>query len=191
MANKIQAKYSVQFGINTGTFTLSDSSRNENFGVTAQDLVVTLLSGVYAGQSLYFDFKSPLIIRRARVDAVGAPGLQRPYLSGGAGSAANIKINLLAVDGLDTPAGGFGLVIPNWGAWFDVDTKVEPYTTTPAPVWSLPDNKQPYKFNAASASTFAYDGYNLSSDYVGQDFRPVISLEIETGGAYNTSMVLI
>ena len=36
-----------------------------------------------------------------------------------------------------------------------------------------------------------YDGYKISSDYVGQEWRPVVTLEFETNGVYNASFGLI
>ena len=43
----------------------------------------------------------------------------------------------------------------------------------------------------SNQGSFSYDGYNLSSDYVGQEFQPRVILELDTPGVYNTSLVLI
>lgn len=191
-AKNIEGLYTVQFGVNTGTFTLSDSSRDESQGATDQDLTVTLLGGKYGGESIYFDFEKNFKILRARIDAVGAPGLQRPYQAGATGLAAALNINIVAANGNDDPAGGLRLRLPNWGAWYDINAKIKPYETTPAPVWTYPDNIKPVKLRLAGTGTyFAYDGYNLSADYVGQDWRPVVTLEIDTAGVYNYGLVLI
>lgn len=186
----VQGKYTVQFGITADTFTLSDSSRNENAAPTDQDLTVNLLSGKYAGQSLYFEFNNILLIKRAKIDAVGAPGLQRPYTPG-SGAAADLKFNLIANNGNDDPMGGFGLLFPNWGEWYEIDTPVKPFDVPVAPVWNMPGGIKPYKLNMSSFSTIYYDGFNLAAEYVGQEFRPVITLELETPGVYNTAMILI
>lgn len=182
-------KYLLQFGITANTFTLSDASRNESQGPTGQDPAVTLLSGKYGGSGVYFEFEHILKIKRARVDSVGAPGLQRPYIAGASGSAASLYINFKAVDGSDTPCGGLQLIIPNYNKWFDVEASARPFETSPAPVWTTP--QKPYKLSIASQSSFNYDGYNISSDYVGQDWRPVVTLEVETGGIYDYSLHLI
>jgi hypothetical protein len=189
---QIQAIYSLQCGVNTGTFTLSDSSRYETDGAADQDLAVTLLGGYHGGEAVYFEFENIIKIKRAKIDAVGAPGLQRPYISGSAGVAAVVAFNLAALNGVGENVGGFKLLFPNWGEWFDVNVKVRPFETSPAPSWNLPENRKPIKLQLASAPTvFAYDGYNLSADYVGQDYRPVITLDVETAGVYNNSFVLI
>lgn len=187
MAN-VQGKYLVCFAPNMNTWNLSDSSRNESRAPADQDLNVILLSGYYAGNILYFERNNILRIKRAMIESNGARGLSAPLK----GYAGIIKVNLKAVTTGEEATGGFHLDIPDYNTWYDVETLVKPFATTPAPDYSgVPDGKQPYKMSISNQGSFAYDGYNLSSDYVGQEFQPRVILELDTPGVYNTSLVLI
>lgn len=185
---KVQGKYIVSFMPNMNTWNLSDNSRNESRAPADQDLNVVLLSGQYAGNNLYFERNNILRIKRAMIESHGAPGLKAPLK----GYAGIIKINLKAVTTGEEATGGFEIIIPDYDKFYDVDTAVNPFITSPAPDYSgVPDGKQPYKMSISNQGSFAYDGYNLSSDYVGQEFQPRVIMELDTPGVYNTSLVLI
>ena len=187
MAN-VQGKYLVGFSPDMNTWNLSDNSRNESRAPADQDLSVNLLSGLYAGNYLYFERNNVLRIKRVMLESNGAPGLQAPLK----GFAGIVKVNLKAVTTLEEGCGAFILEIPNYNNWYDVDTIVKPFTTTPAPDYSARmDNYQPYKMSISNQGSFAYDGYNLSSYYVGQEFQPRILMELDTAGVYTTSFVLV
>lgn len=187
MAN-VQGKYLVSFQPNMNTYTLSDASRNESGSPSDQDLNVILLSGKYAGNALYFERNNILRIKSVMVESNGAAGLRAPLK----GFAAVIKVNLKAVTTLEEPTGGFQLDITEYNKWYNVDTIVKPFETQPAPDYTgIPQNKQPYKLSISNQSYFAYDGYNLLSAYVGQEWAPRIVMELDTPGVYNTSLVLI
>lgn len=187
MAN-VQGKYLVSFQPDMNAAKLSDASRNESASPADQDLNVILLSGKYAGNALYFERNNILTIKRVMVESNGAAQLRAPLK----GLAAVIKVNLNAVTPLEEPTGGFQLDITEYNKWFNVDTLVKPFETAPAPYYTgIPENKQPYKLAISNQSYFAYDGYNLLSDYVGQEWAPRVVMELDTPGVYNTSLVLI
>lgn len=187
MAN-IQGLYTVSFAPNMNAWTLDDASRNESRAPADQNLNVLLLSGKYAGNNLYFERNNVLRIKRFMVESNGAPGLQAP-LNGYAGI---IKVNLKAVTSLEEPTGAFELIAPNFNTWYNVDTAIRPYETTPAPDYSARTDKyQPYKMSISNQGSFAYDGLNISSDYKGEELQPRVLLEIDTAGVYTTSFILI
>ena len=75
---------------------------------------------------------------------------------------------------------------------YNVNAIVKPFETTPAPDYSARTDKyQPYKIAISNQGAFAYDGYNLSSDYVGQEWQPRVIMEIDTAGVYTTSFILV
>ena len=187
MAN-VQGKYLVSFSPDMNTWNLSDNSRNESRAPADQDLSVNLLSGLYAGNYLYFERNNVLRIKRVMLESNGAPGLQAPLK----GFAGIVKVNLKAVTTLEEGCGAFALDIPNYNTWYDVDTIVKAFTTDPAPDYSArADKLQPYKMTISNQGFFAYDGYNLSSGYVGQEFQPRVLMELDTAGVYTTSFVLV
>ena len=187
MAN-VQGKYLVSFSPNMNTWNLSDNSRNESRAPADQDLNVLLLSGLYAGNNIYFERNNILTVKRVMVESNGAPGLKAPLK----GFAGIVKINFKAVTSLEEPTGGFQLDIPNYNEWYEVNTVVKAFTTDPAPDYSARTDKyQPYKMAISNQGNFAYDGYNLSSDYVGQEFQPRVLMELDTAGVYTTSFVLV
>ena len=185
---KVQGKYLVSFQPDMNSWTLSDASRNESRSPADQDLNVILLSGKYAGEALYFERNNVLRIKRVMVESNGAALLRAPLK----GLSAVIKVNLNAVTTLEEPTGGFQLDITEYNKWFNVETLVKPFETDPAPDYTgIPENKQPYKLRISNQGYFAYDGYNLLSDYVGQEWAPRVVMELDTPGVYNTSLVLI
>ena len=187
MAN-VQGKYIVCFSPDMNSWTLSDNSRSESRAPADQDLNVLLLSGKYAGNILYFERNNVLTIKRVMIESNGAAGLRAPLK----GFAGIIKTNLKAVTPLEEGCGAFELEIPDYNTWYDVETLVKPFETTPAPDYSARTDKyQPYKMTISNQGSFAYDGYNLSSDYVGQELQPRVIMEIDTAGVYTTSFILV
>lgn len=187
MAN-VQGNYLVSFQPDMNAWTLSDASRNESRSPIDQDLNVVLMSGIYAGNLLYFERQNILKIKRVMVESNGAAGLRSPLK----GFAAVIKFNLKAVTTLEEGTGGFRLDISEFDKWYNVDTILKPFKTEPAPDYTgLPNGIEPYKMTISNQGYFAYDGYNLSADYVGQEWAPRVLMELDTPGVYNTSFVLI
>ena len=185
---RVQGNYLVSFQPNMNAWTLSDNSRNESRAPADQDLNVILLSGYYAGNSLYFERNNVLRIKRAMIESNGAPGLKAPLK----GYAGIIKVNLKAVTTGEEATGGFQLDISEYNKWYEVNTLVRPFETQPAPDYTgVPDGKEPYKMAISNQGYFSYDGYNLSADYVGQEWAPRVLMELDTAGVYNTSLVLI
>lgn len=184
---KVQGKYLVRFAPDMNSWTLSDNSRNESRSPSDQDLNVVLLSGLYAGNNLYFERSSILKIKRVYLESNGAPGLKAPLN----GSAGTVKINFTAVTTGAESMGGVSLVFSDFNKWYDVDTVVNPSIGNYPDFSQYTNGIQPYKMAISSQGSFNYDGYNLSSDYVGQEFTPRVIMEIETAGVYTYSFELI
>ena len=187
---KIQGKYLASFALINNTYTLSDSSRDETATIAADmDIKPTLIGGSYGGQAVTFDYNSKLFIKRVKLDAAGAPGLQRPY-DGGQAFAGVLGFSLVGQND-DAPVLGYLFFrIPNYGEWAEVNTVVNPSEM----VEMDPDGSglKTYKLVLKRDLTLLhYDGYNMSSDYVGQEWRPVVTLEFETNGVYTPTFVLV
>ena len=190
-AQKVQGFYLASFAIDNNTFTLSDSSREETATIAADmDIKPTLIGGEHGGEAVTFDYNSILNIKRVKLDSAGAPGLQRPYNVGQC-FAGVMGFSLVAQNAAADVLGYLFFRIPNYSDWTNVNTTVKPFET----VTSIEPNsagKKSYKLVLNRDLTrFDYDGYNMSSDYVGQEWRPVITLEFETNGVYNASFSLI
>jgi hypothetical protein len=184
---KVQGFYLASFAIDNNTFTLSDSSREETATIAADlDIKPTLIGGEYGGQAVTFDYNSILKIKRVKLDAAGAPGLQRPYNVGQC-FAGIMGFNLVAQNDAANILGSLFFRIPNYGDWTDVNTTVKPFVTA-ATFAGVKSYKLVLKRDLTS---FNYDGYKISIDYVGQEWRPVVTLEFETNGVYNPSFLLI
>lgn len=169
------------------SWNLSDNSRNESRSPANQIVNVVLLSGKYAGSIIYFERNNVLTIKKAMIESNGAPGLQAPMK----GYAGIIKINIQSQTSGEG-SGGFQLTIPEYNKWYDLKTMVKPFETLPEPDFTgAPAGVHPLIFQIASQGSFAYDGYNISSDYVGQEFAPRVILELDTAGVYNNSYAVI
>lgn len=188
---KVQGFYLASFAIDNNTFTLSDSSREETATIAADmDIKPTLIGGEYGGQAVTFDYNSILKIKRVKLDAAGAPGLQRPYNVGQC-FAGIMGFSLVAQNDNADVLGSLFFRIPNYGDWTDVNTIVKPFETVTSIEPNI-DGKKTYKLVLKRDLTrFEYDGYNMSSDYVGQEWRPVVTLEFETNGVYTSSFNLV
>lgn len=188
---KVQGFYLASFAIDNNTFTLSDSSREETATIAADmDIKPTLIGGEYGGQAVTFDYNSILKIKRVKLDAAGAPGLQRPYNVGQC-FAGIMGFSLVAQNAAADELGSLFFRIPNYGDWTDVNTIVKPFETVTSIEPNI-DGKKTYKLVLKRDLTrFEYDGYNMSSDYVGQEWRPVVTLEFETNGVYTSSFNLV
>lgn len=185
---RVQGNYLVSFQPDMNAWTLSDNSRNESRSPANQDLNIILMSGTFAGNVLYFERKNILKIKRIMVESNGAACLRAPLK----GFAAVMKFNLKAVTPLEEATGGFQIDVTEYNKWYDVNTFVRPFQTQPAPDYTgVPDGKEPYKVAISNQGYFSYDGYNLSADYVGQEWAPRVLMELDTPGVYNTSLVLI
>lgn len=184
MAN-VQAKYLLSFSLTGNTYTIDDSTRDKQNSISA-DLQVnpTLISGSNGGTGVFFEYNNVIKINRIRIDPVGAPGLQRPY-NGAQGYAALIYCRLLTNDGNNTQVASFVFRVPNYGDWVDCNIYVRPFESNVNPA---PDSegRRAIKLEILQYGTsFNYDGLNIDSIYVGENWNPVVMMDVETSGVYD------
>ena len=183
MAN-VQGKYLLRFVVPETSYTFTNNARNAAFHPTAGDKMVDLRALNSSGTNTRVHFISAYkcTILRACIVPNGAPGLQAgnntPY------AAATVKFIVGQDDGL----GGIdaftlvNLTFPNWGEWIEINKTFNPFEANLDPLPQLCD----LFIRGGSDSMFYCDDFNLQADFVGQDVTPIIELEIDTAGLYDT-----
>ena len=183
---RVQANYLLTF--KTETFVLDDSTRSKQ-NTLSDDLIVKpqidCCNNNAGLNGVSFEYNNLIKIKRVRVDSVGAPGLQRPY-NGSYGYAARIHAEFLTTDGNNTALEDFILRVPNYNTWYDSELVIRPFASNTPPDPD-PYNRRIIVLNILqSGTTFNYDGYNMSAVYVGENWNPVVNIEVETSGVYDS-----
>lgn len=115
-----------------------------------------------------FNAGQKLVIKRARLVSRGAPGLQT-------GSDYTYAAKLRMIQGKSDPQSGFvrnagtgevPLIFSTWNEWEDKDFEMV-FTE---------DNSS---LGRAVNSQLTYMDFNVQEDFVGQDFYPVLEMEVE------------
>lgn len=183
---KVQANYLLSFNIPNETFVLDDSTRAKSNVISGDaDLLPSLVSGENGGTGVYFEYNNEIVIRRARVDSVGAPGLQRPY-NGAQGYAAIMAFKMLSTDGNNTDLGTFKIRVPDYNKWFECEVHLRPFSGNANPAPNV-NGQRPVKLQIKQVGTqFEYDGLNMDNVYVGESWNPVIMFDVETPGVYDS-----
>lgn len=184
---KIAGSYFVHFEIPETEYTFTGNARNAEFHPTAGDKSADMraLNSYGSNTAVKFITENSVTIKRARIVGAGAPGLQ----AGNALPFMACRLSMFAgvghgegepVDVLDS----FHLSLTNWGEWQDVNKTFSPYANAAA-LESLPQICDLF-INGGADSLFWCDDFNLQDDFVGQTVKPVLELEIDTAGMYDT-----
>ena len=189
----VQANYILSFTPTGETYVLDDSTRDVSNGLSVDIQVNPSLvsgNGTVGGNGVFFEYNNRIKIKRVRVDAPGAPGLQRPYNVSQC-YAAVMYFNMLTTDGNNTDVGAFILRVPDFGTWFDCNVNFMPFNSNVNPAPNV-NGQKPVKLQILQYGTsFNYDGYKMSADYVGQNWRPVILMDVETSGVYDSNYLTL
>lgn len=184
---KIAGSYFVHFEIPGTEYTFTGNARNAQFHPTAGDKRADMraLNSSGSNTAVKFITQNSITIKRARIVGAGAPGLQ----AGNASPFLACRVSLFAgvdhgegepVDRLDSTH----ISLMNWGEWQDVNKTFTPYDNAAA-LESLPQICDLF-IDGGANSLFWCDDFNLQEDFAGQTVKPILELEIDTAGMYDT-----
>lgn len=193
MNNKaIKGKYTVITSPSFASpYTFSGSDRNAELKPKEEPLII-LPCGNYDPDygldlSVNFVYDNMITIKKVKLNSPGAPGLR-------SNNSIAAQILLYSICGKmgkksDDSDGdileNYGIIIPNWNEWIDVNIAVKPYENDLSIDWSqyeIIEGKKPASFGIYQQSKFYIDDYNVQSAYIGETFTPSIEFEIETAG---------
>lgn len=184
---KIAGSYFVHFEIPGTEYTFTGNARNAQFHPTAGDKLADMraLNSYGSNTAVKFITQNSITIKRARIVGAGAPGLQTgnasPFL------ACHVSLFAGVENGEDVPPSdldGFFVSLTRWGEWQDVNKTFTPFANAAA-LESLPQLCDLF-INGGADSLFWCDDFNLQEDFVGQTVKPILELEIDTAGMYDT-----
>ncbi len=175
---KIAGKYTLWGVVPNCSYEFAGNNRAASFGITGDRVQMRMkaLNALSIDSDVTPVIGADVQIKRAKIEPSGAFGLQPP-----AGEiAAGLFLGLIFTDGdgnlqiLDSIA----LQFDKWGEWCDInkDLKAYGFLKTDSCVFSI----------EPSSAFFKCDDYNLQEDYIGQTVTPVLVLEVETPGMWDS-----
>lgn len=182
MAETIQGRYLMRAVI-PETYTLTGNDRNAVL-TTAQDNVLdtynfTKQYNFSIGDCFYF--QNTINIKRARIYAAGGEGI-RAAADGTEAASLRFAVKQL-YDGSGPNLARYSLKFPEWGKWYDINIKINPFDANIVDPWTgTLANKMPCRLAIEQTSKFSIDDFNIQNDYIGQNITPVLELEILTAG---------
>ena len=146
------------------------------------------LNGGYAA----FSKEADLVIKRARLNAEGAEGLNcspgelagRFYLGLLKGATGFKPDGVTLGEELDA----IKLTFKNWGEWVEMNGVLRPYINKSVD-WSdtAPDMRICRLAFYYQNSAFTCDDYNVNAPYVGEALTPTLELEVSCPGIFSSS----
>lgn len=191
MAN-IAGKYFIRCLIPDTEYEFTDDAdaRNASFQpATTGNEIVTMnaTNSVALNASVILPTNNEFRIDRVRLQPVGAdklqPGNASPFLAG----KITFGVGLLdpenpgAVLHLDE----IHLTITRWCEWEECKKVLRPYRNMSA-VDNLKDYGSVLFYVAKSYCEFWCDDYNIQGAYKGEKTRPILEMEVDTAGLYDT-----
>lgn len=187
----IAGKYYTRFAIPNTEYEFTDDAgaRNANFlpSTTGNEFVT-----LYATNSVALN--APVIlptnnefrIKRVRLQPVGAdklqPGNASPFLAG--------KITFgVGVEDPDNPGtvqhlDEINLTITRWGDWEECNKVLRPFKNMSA--INIENYLNVFFYVRKNNCSFWCDDYNIQGAYKGEKTRPILEMEVDTAGLYDT-----
>lgn len=179
MAKKILGKYIITANLPFPEYTFTGNNRTASMELnedTRLGFKCGYVRGIY--DDVRFVADNILFIKKARIVTHGAAGLRSMY------NAATL--HFFATNENSEPIGAFKFSLENFNEWTDVDI---PFLSNSED--AIPPKKA-YMLNLYKERTVLHlDDYNIQSAYIGQTFKPVLELMVDTNGIYefNTNEV--
>lgn len=181
---KVYGKYTLFGVIPNCTYTLTDSDRQAQFTVTGARTRMNMkaVNSLSVTSNVLAQGQCDLKIVRAMLDPSGAFGLQP---SPGK-KAASLYLDIVTEENgnlvtLDQVALNF----TKWGEWINVNKTLRPYLNKGSA--SVVPDMCNFSVNPDD-SEFNVDDYNIDSAYNGENVTPIINLEVETAGLWDSSI---
>lgn len=176
---KIAGKYTLWAVIPNCIYEFTGSNRAATFGVTGDDLQnvqMKALNALSVDSNVWPEIGTEVKIKRAKIEPSGAFGLQPSQGERAAGLWLDLTYtdeneNLQILDQIS-------LQFDKWGEWCDINKNLKAYG---------PFNPNTCRFGISKTGCFFNcDDYNLQEDYIGQTVTPVLVLEVETAGMWDS-----
>ncbi len=177
---KIAGKYTLWGVVPNCTYEFKGNNRAAAFGITGDRVQMSMkaLNSLSIDSNVTPVMGADVQIKRAKIEPSGAFGLQPPQ----AERAAGFFLDLVYTDGdgnlqiLDSIA----LQFDKWGKWCDINKDLQAYRQIKPDPEACVFSIQP------SFAFFKCDDYNIDSAYIGQTVTPVLVLEVETPGMWDS-----
>lgn len=177
---KIAGKYTLWGVVPNCSYEFAGNNRAASFGITGDRVQMRMkaLNALSIDSNVTPVMGANLQIKRAKIEPSGASELRPP-----AGElAAGFFLNLVYTDAdenlqvLDSIA----LQFDRWGKWCDINKDLKAYGNIKPPPTACAFSIQP------SFAFFKCDDYNIEDAYIGQTVTPVLVLEVETPGMWDS-----
>lgn len=178
---KIAGKYTLWGIVPNCSYEFTGSNRAASFGITGdrEEMNMKALNSLSVDSNVWPEIGAGVKIKRAKIEPSGAFGLQPPQGE----RAAGLFLGLVYTDGdgnlqlIDE----ISLQFDKWGEWCNIDKTLKAYNENIDPAPSS------CKFSIyPSSAFFKCDDFNLQEDYIGQTVTPVLVLEVETAGMWDS-----
>lgn len=177
---KIAGKYTLWGVVPNCSYEFTGNNRAASFGITGdrEEMSMKALNALSVDSNVWPEMGTNVNIKRAKIEPSGAFGLQPPQGE----RAAGLFLDLVYTDGdgnlqvIDSVA----LQFDKWGEWCDINKNLKAYGDINTPPTICKFSIYP------STAFFKCDDYNLQEDYIGQTVTPVLVLEVETAGMWDS-----
>lgn len=179
---KIAGKYTLWTVIPNCSYEFTGSNRVATFGITGddvQDINMKALNALSVNSDVYPEIGTEVQIKRAKIEPSGAFGLQPSQGERAAGIFLDSTYtdgdgNLHALDQIS-------IQFDKWGEWCNINKNLKAFD----PYGYI--NPVSVRFGISKTGAFFNcDDYNLQEDYIGQTVTPVLVLEVETAGLWDS-----
>lgn len=178
---KIAGKYTLWAVIPNCSYEFTGSNRAASFGITGDDIQnvnMKALNALSVDSNVWPVIGTDVKIKRAKIEPSGAFGLQPSQGERAAGLWLDLTYtdeyeNLQILDSIS-------LQFDKWGEWCEINKNLKAYR-------DIKPDPDTCRFGISKTGCFFNcDDYNLQEDYIGQTVTPVLILEVETAGLWDS-----
>lgn len=178
---KIAGKYTLWTVIPNCSYEFTGNARAASFDITGDDIQnvnMKALNALSVDSNVWPVIGTEVQIKRAKIEPSGAFGLQPSQGERAAGLWLDVTYtdeeeNLQVLDQIS-------LQFDKWGEWCEINKNLDAYK------YVKPDPSTCRFGISKTGSFFTCDDYNLQEDYIGQTVTPVLVLEVETAGLWDS-----
>lgn len=176
---KIAGKYTLWAVVPNCSYEFTGNARAASFGITGDELQainMKALNSLSVDSNVWPEIGTEVKIKRAKIEPSGAFGLQQSQGERAAGFY--VALTYIDDDGNLQTLDQVSLQFDKWGEWCDINKSLKAYGFV---------NPSSCGFGISrNGAFFTCDDYNLQEDYIGQTVTPVLVMEVETAGLYDS-----
>lgn len=176
---KIAGKYTLWAVIPNSSYTFTGNNRAANFGITGDELQainMKALNSLSIDSNVWPEIGTEVKIKRAKIEPSGAFGLQPS--PGERAAGVFVVLTYTDEDANLQTLSQISMQFDKWGEWCEINKSLKAYG------FVNPDSC--YFGISSNGAFFTCDDYNLQKDYIGQTVTPVLVMEVETAGLYDS-----